>query len=109
MVAVAVALTALVAGSGMSAAVTGGRSVNPLDGIQHVVAELRGGRTPEQREALAAADGALDRAVDHVRARQYDRAREELAAATALLPKLSSDDRETVKQRITNVGSGLRR
>ncbi len=109
MVAVAVALVAIVAGSGMSAAVTGGRSVNPFTGIQLVVAELTGGRTTDQTAALNAAERALDRADAHVRARDYDKARAELNAASALLPRLATDDRQTVERRIATLRSGLRR
>jgi hypothetical protein len=109
MVAVAVALVAIVAGSGLSAAVTGGRSVNPLDGIQYVVAEVTGGRTDEQAAALADANTALDRAAEHVRAQEYDKARAELAKATKLRPRLTTDDREAVDERIATIRSGLRR
>jgi len=66
--ALVVALAAIVLGSGVSAAVTGGRSVNPLTGVQEVVAQLTTGRTAEQtatydrdvqllHEARAAASG----------------------------------------------------
>lgn len=76
-------IAALILGTGVSAAVTGGRSVNPLTGLQQVVAELTGGRTAEQSDLfekaqadLDAASGAVDRG-DRVEARahlrDYDR------------------------------------
>jgi hypothetical protein len=61
-------IAALVLGTGVSAAVTGGRSVNPLTGIQQVVAQLTGGRTAEQQEVYAKADRDLQQAqaaLDH--------------------------------------------
>jgi hypothetical protein len=48
--AVVVAVAAIILGSGVSAALTGGRSVNPLTGVQQVVDELTSGRTPEQQD-----------------------------------------------------------
>ena len=50
------------AGLGVSAAVTGGRSVNPLTGLQQVVAQLTGGRTAEQQDLYARANHELDQA-----------------------------------------------
>src|SRR4051812_17415370 len=57
-----VVIAALVLGIGVSAAVTGGRSVNPLTGLQQVVAQLTGGRTVEQQELYAKADHDLKQA-----------------------------------------------
>jgi hypothetical protein len=75
-------IAALILGTGVSAVVTGGRSVNPLDGLQQVVAQLTGGRTAEQsalftkaQADLDAASGALDRgdrAAARVHLRDYD-------------------------------------
>jgi hypothetical protein len=109
MVAVAVALTAIVAGSGMSAALTGGRTVNPFTGVQLVVAELTGGRTAEQADAFTAADEALERATEHARAGRDEQARADLATATRLLPSLTTDDRKKVVARIDAVKAALRR
>jgi hypothetical protein len=61
-------IAALVLGSGVSAVVTGGRSVNPLTGLQQVVAQLTGGRTAEQQDLYAKADRDLKQAqtaLDH--------------------------------------------
>jgi hypothetical protein len=55
-------IAALVLGTGVSAVVTGGRSVNPLTGLQQVVAQLTGGRTAEQHELYAKADRDLKQA-----------------------------------------------
>src|SRR4051812_28709291 len=49
-------IAALVLGTGVSAAVTGGRSVNPLTGLQQGVAHLTGGRTAEQAAAHQGGD-----------------------------------------------------
>jgi hypothetical protein len=57
-----VVIAALVLGIGVSAAVTGGRSVNPLTGLQQVVAQLTGGRTVEQQDLYAKADRDLKQA-----------------------------------------------
>jgi hypothetical protein len=105
MVAVAVALTAIVAGSGMSAALTGGRTVNPFTGVQLVVAELT--RTPEQADAWAKANKAVDQAATHVKAKRYDEARASLAEAVTLARKLSGKDREHVERRIASVRADL--
>jgi hypothetical protein len=99
MVAVAVAVTAIVLGSGVSAAVTGGRSVNPLDGIQQVVAELTGGRTQEQRAALDEAQKYLDAAREAVKDGNPEKASAELDKIDAkLLSKLTDDDRAVVSK-----------
>jgi hypothetical protein len=55
-------VAALVLGVGVSAAVTGGRSVNPLTGLQQVVAQLTGGRTAEQHDLYGRADRDLTQA-----------------------------------------------
>ena len=52
---VVIAIAAIVLGSGVSAALTGGRSVNPLTGIQQAVSVLTGNRTTEQKQAYDAA------------------------------------------------------
>jgi hypothetical protein len=44
-----------------------------------------------------------------VRAQEYDKARAELAKATKLRPRLTTDDREAVDERIATIRSGLRR
>jgi Tfp pilus assembly protein PilF len=99
MVAVAVAVTAIVLGSGVSAAVTGGRSVNPLTGIQQVVAQLSGERTQDQREAYEAATRALDLAESYADRGQDDRARAELRKALALTDRLTEQDEDVVLAR----------
>ena len=103
MVALAVAASAMVLGSGVSAALTHGRSVNPLDGIEVVVAQLSGGRTPDQAAARKDASEALERADRYARKGQNDEARAELAQVEKLVPKLSDDDRKAVRQRAADV------
>jgi hypothetical protein len=109
MMAVAVAVTAIVVGSGLSAVLTGGRSVNPLDGIQQVVTELRDGRTADQTSALRAADKAVDLATEHARAGRDDKARDELERARKLLDDLALKDRDEMRQRIVDVERALKR
>ena len=95
MVAVAVAVVAIVLGSGVSAALTGGRSVNPLDGIQQVVARphprahagpaqgLRGRQAAPRRSAEGGGRG---------RGRQCPR-RARQGQQDPLLQRLTDDDR----------------
>jgi hypothetical protein len=109
MVAVAVAVTAIVLGSGVSAAVTGGRSVNPLDGVQQVVAQLTGGRTPAQAAARQKAQEYLIDADAAVAAGEPEKARSELAKITPLLAQLTDDDRLVIKAGITRLENDLRR
>jgi hypothetical protein len=100
LLAVAVAATAIVLGSGVSAALTGGRSVNPLDGVQQVVAELRGGRTADQQRAY-------DQVTQHLAAAQKaaddgDRpaVRSELGKVEPLLAQLTERDRAWARDRV---------
>jgi hypothetical protein len=110
MVAVAVAVTAIVLGSGVSAAITGGRSVNPLDGVQQVVAQLTGGRTPAQAAARQKAQEYLIDADAAVAAGEPEKARSELAKITPqLLAQLTGDDRLVIKAGITRLEKDLRR
>jgi hypothetical protein len=83
--ALVVAVAAVVLGSGVSAAMTGGRSVNPLTGVQQVVDELTSGRSPEQQDL-------------------YDADLEHLAAAQARMEE--GDRPQAVRElnRITTVG-----
>lgn len=83
--AVVVAVAAVVLGSGVSATMTGGRSVNPLTGVQQVVDELTNGRSPEQQDL-------------------YDVDLEHLAAAQARMEE--GDRPQAVRElnRITTVG-----
>jgi hypothetical protein len=108
LMAVAVAATALVLGSGVSAALTHGRSVNPLTGLQQVVAELTGGRTEEQAAALEDASRALDRAEDLAQKKQDDKARAELTKVRGLLPRLTDEDKAAVTRRLNEVSKRLR-
>jgi hypothetical protein len=98
MTAVAVAIAAIVLGSGVSAAVTGGRSVNPLTGIQQVMSVITGNRTDAQQAAYQAALRQLTLAAKAVEAGQS-------AKAVALLDGIDTDslapqDAERVKARI---------
>jgi hypothetical protein len=104
MVAVAVAVTAIVLGSGVSAAVTGGRSVNPLDGIQQVVAQLTGGRTEEQAAALDEANRHLAAAKAAVERDDKQAANAELQKITnPLLLRLTDEDRARVKAQLSQL------
>jgi hypothetical protein len=107
MVAVAVAITALVLGSGASAAITGGRSVNPLDGIQQVVAELTGGRTEEQLAAYNEAKQHIAEAKSYARADEVAKAREELDKITPLLARLTDDDQKVIKKALSQLEKSL--
>jgi hypothetical protein len=104
----AVAVTAIVLGSGVSAALTGGRSVNPLDGIQQVVAELTHGRTQDQLTAYEEAKRHLDAAQKDADARDTQSARDELGkVGNSLLKRLNDDDRAWAKARIREVEKDL--
>ena len=104
MVAVAVALTAIVIGSGASAAVTGGRSVNPLDGIEQVVAVLTHGRTADQQKAYQDVKRHLDAAEKDARNNERASAQDELEkVGTSLLNRLNDDDRADARKRINEV------
>ena len=108
MVAVAVAITAIVLGSGASAAITGGRSVNPLDGVQQVVAKLTGGRTDDQQAAFDKATKYLISADAAAQARETEKARSELSNITpALLARLAEDDRAVINAGIKRIKGEL--
>jgi hypothetical protein len=96
-----IAVAAFVLGSGVSAALTGGRSVNPLTGIQQVVAVLTGNRTAEQKQAYDAAQQQLRDARAAVRDKQYARAQRQLEAID--LSALSADDAKAVRKQIAEV------
>jgi hypothetical protein len=91
----------LVLGSGVSAALTGGRSVNPLTGIQQVVAVLTGNRTQEQQQAYDTAQRQLRAAHAAVHDGLYTRAASILK--TIDLGGLAPDDAKAVRQQITEV------
>jgi hypothetical protein len=65
--AVVVAVAAIILGIGVSAAVTGGRSINPVTGLEQVVAQLTNGRTAEQQELYDANEQRIDAATGYVR------------------------------------------
>jgi len=107
-VAVAVAVAAIVLGSGVSAALTGGRSVNPLDGIQQVVADLTQGRSQDQLQAFQEVNRHLDAAQQAVNAREPVRAREELDKIDhALLVRLTEADRSWADKRILELDKAI--
>jgi hypothetical protein len=91
----------LVLGSGVSAALTGGRSVNPLTGIQQVVAVLTGNRTAEQQQAYDTAQGQLRAARAAVLGGQFGRAASILKGID--LGALAPDDAKAVRQQIAEV------
>ena len=110
MLVVAVAVAAIVLGSSVSAALTGGRSVNPLDGVQQVVAGLTHGRTQEQLAARQKAQKYLLDAETAVQAGETEKARQELAKITPqLLAQLYDDDRAVIKAGIERISRQLRR
>jgi hypothetical protein len=92
MAAVAVAVTAIILGSGVSAALTNGRSVNPLDGVQQVVARITGDRTADQTAARDEARRHLARAQTFAERGQLGPARAEIDKATALLRRMTPED-----------------
>jgi hypothetical protein len=103
-VVVVVAVAAIVLGSGVSAALTGGRSVNPLDGVQQVVTKLTGERTQEQLAARQKAQKYLLDAQAAVQAGETEKARQELAKITPqLLAQLYDDDRAVIKAGIERI------
>jgi hypothetical protein len=103
-------IAALLLGTGVSAVVTGGRSVNPLTGLQQVVAQLTGGRTAEQQDLYAKADRdlkqaqvALDRG-DRAGARGWLRQYDELK-----LGALTVEDQKALATRRTSIQRQLDR
>src|SRR3954447_15424290 len=98
MTAVAVAIAAIVLGSGVSAALTGGRSVNPLTGIQQVVSVITGDRTQAQLAAYQAAQRQLAEASKAVASGQLDKARRALDAIDT--PDLRPEDARSVQASI---------
>ena len=110
MVAVAVAVVAIVLGSGVSAALTGGRSVNPLDGIQQVVADLTHGRTQDQLKVYEDVKRHLEAAQKAADAGEYDSARAELAKVSKpVLQRLTDDDRAWAQKRVAEIEKVLAR
>jgi hypothetical protein len=104
LLAVAVAVGAIVLGSGVSAALTGGRSVNPLDGVQQVVAELRGGRTQDQQQAYDEVKRHLDAAQKAADDGDRAAARSELQKIDKpLLQRLTDEDRARAQARLAQL------
>jgi hypothetical protein len=102
-----VAIAAIVLGSGVSAVLTGGRSVNPLNGIQQVVEEITHGRTTEQAAAFRKAEDEVSQA--RAAAKAGDRAEAERLLDGVSLQGLTSDDRKQIAREISDVRSLLRR
>jgi hypothetical protein len=95
------AVAAIILGSGVTAAVTGGRSVNPLTGLQQVMAELSNGRTVDQQHQYDADLQRIDAA--RVYARQGNRPeaiRQLTRVATADLPR---EDRDQILAQVKQV------
>jgi hypothetical protein len=104
MVAVAVAMTAIVLGSGVSAAITGGRSVNPLDGIEQVVAVVTHGRTEDQQNAYEEVERDLVAAQAAAEKRDDTALQDHLGKISkSLLQRLNDDDRTNVLARIDDL------
>jgi hypothetical protein len=99
-----VVIAALVLGIGVSAAVTGGRSVNPLTGLQQVVAQLTGGRTVEQQDLYAKADRVLKQAQAALERHDPARARDWLKQYDVLkLSVLMHDDKNALEKRRASI------
>ena len=102
MMAVAVAITAIVLGSGVSAAITG--SPNPLDGIEQVVAVITHGRTGDQQKAYEDVKRHLDAAEKDARNNERASAQNELEkVGKSLLNRLNDDDRAKALKRLAEV------
>jgi hypothetical protein len=106
MTAIVVAVAAIVLGTGVSAAVTGGRSVNPLTGLQQVMAGLTGGRTDEQNRTYQADLGLLQAARAAAEAGDVTQARSQLKRLD--LDGLSSEDAQELRHRMAEVSALLR-
>ena len=103
-------IAALVLGIGVSAAVTGGRSVNPLTGLQQVVAQLTGGRTAEQSVLFDTAQADLDAAAGAVDRGDSAQARAHLRDYLALdLSMLTTDDQHKLAGRLVAIQQRLAR
>jgi len=103
-------IAALVLGTGVSAIVTGGRSVNPLTGLQQVVAQLTGGRTAEQQDLYAKAEADLKQAQAALDRGDRSAARGLMKQFDALkLAILTSEDRTALDKRRTAIQRQLDR
>ena len=100
-----IVLATIVLGSGVSAALTGGRSLNPLDGVQQVVAVITGNRTAEQQQAYDTAQRQLRDARAAVHDGQNAKARSLLKAID--LKALTADDAKAVGRQITDVQASI--
>jgi hypothetical protein len=92
-------IAALALGIGVSAAVTGGRSLNPLTGLQQVVAQVTGGRTTEQAAAYRGAKRQLDAAQEALDRGDRAEARADLQRVTLKAPPLAPDDLKALAKR----------
>jgi hypothetical protein len=100
-----VVVATIVLGSGVSAALTGGRSLNPLAGIQQVVAVVTGNRTAEQQQAYDTAQRQLRDARAAVHDRQYGQARTLLKSID--VKALTPDDAKAVGRQIAEVQASI--
>ena len=93
-----------------AAALTGGRSVNPLDGLQQVVADLTHGRTQDQLRVYEDVKRHLDAAQKAAEAGEDDSARAELAKVSKpVLQRLTDEDRASALKRVAEVEKVLER
>jgi hypothetical protein len=99
--AVAAAVAAVVLGSGVSAVVTGGRSVNPVTGVQQVVAQLTNGRTADQQDLYDEDLQRIETAQQQVEEGDGSEAVRELGRITTA--GLSSEDTERVLVQVKQV------
>jgi hypothetical protein len=99
-------IAALALGTGISAVVTGGQSLNPLTGLQQVVAQITEGRTVEQRDLYAKANSDLQQAQTALDHQDQAAARSWLKQYDALKPKLSvltAEDKTALEDRRASI------
>jgi len=84
--------------------------VNPLTGLQQVVAQLTGGRTAEQQDLYAQADGNLKQARAALDRGDRSGARGWLKKYAALkLDALTDEDKKALAARLRSISSALDR
>jgi hypothetical protein len=99
--AVVAAVAAVVLGSGVSAVVTGGRSVNPVTGVQQVVAQLTNGRTADQQDLYDEDMQRIEAAQERLQEGDGPEAVRELGRITTA--GLSSEDTDRVLVQVKQV------
>ena len=105
--AVVVAAAAIILGTGVSAAVTGGQSINPVTGVGQVVAQLTNGRTLEQQELYDANEQRIDAATGYVRDSRWADAIYQLNRINTI--GLPSEDADHIAVQVRHLLKQLRR